>query len=130
MNKRIYIICPVRQINKKQQEFISSYVEHLEKIGCNVHLPYRDADQTDDGLGLGILEQHREAMLSCDEVHIYFDPNSAGSLFDFGMAFVLKKKIRLFNKISKTEHKSFDNVLLELERREHMKDICQPDIEY
>jgi len=50
-------------------------------------------------------------------VHVWFDPNSKGVLFDIGMAFALGKPIRLANReeLSPTEQKSFQNVLLAID---------------
>lgn len=50
---------------------------------------------------------------------IYWNESSEGSRFDFGMTFMAEKPIVLINrdKIKKTPHKSFQNVLLELDAR-------------
>lgn len=95
MGKRIFLICPVR--SGQLEEESRQYVEALEYMGHQVHYPPRDVDQTDDGVGLGICVAHREAMHLCDEVHIIYHPESTGWLFDFGMAFALRKPIYLVN---------------------------------
>ena len=134
MNKKIYLICSVRHATEEQKEFADNYVAYLEKIGCKVHYPPRDVDQTDDGTGTSICEAHRKAMIECDEVHTIWDSSSTGSHFDLGMAYVLQElhgiKIRCVNNPEKTDHKSYTNFLLELERREHMKDIVKEEINY
>ena len=33
--------------------------------------------------------EHLEAMLGCEEVHVWWDPTSSGSHFDLGMAYML-----------------------------------------
>lgn len=97
------------------RRFADEYVAGLEKGGTRVHYPPRDVDQTDDGVGLVISEAHREAMLHCDEVHVIWDPDSAGSHFDLGMAFMLrawrKCKIVLARPNERTPHKSYGNIL-------------------
>ena len=61
-----------------------------------------------------------QAIWLADEVHIWLDLESQGSLFDMGMTFAYliytEKKIVLINgdKISPTPHKSFGNVFIEL----------------
>ena len=93
-NKRVYIICPVRNITQEQQKEIDEYVKKLEKEGISVHYPPRDVDQSDP-LGFDICSAHREALEESDEVHIFWDVNSKGSHFDLGMAFAFSKDVRL-----------------------------------
>lgn len=54
-------------------------------------------------------------MLECDEVHIAWRSKSRRSVWDAGMAWVLKKKIVLVPGfyLEPAEHKCFENVLLE-----------------
>ena len=112
--KRIFIISSVRNRSVKTDEFLDSYVETLEAKGHKVHYPKRDVDQTDDGYGLKICQAHRNAMKKADEVHVLWNPDSKGSHFDFGMAFMAKKKIRLIHIHDETPHKSYGNVLVKL----------------
>lgn len=117
--KRVFIICPVRNITEETERAIREYVEKLEKAGHNVHWPPRDTNQN-DSIGLNICEQNREAIFFADEVHIWFDLKSQGSLFDMGMAFAylrsMRKKIVIINRkeLKFTLHKSFENVFLAL----------------
>jgi len=91
----IYIICPVRNITKEQQQEIEEYVYQLEnKYNQDVHYPPRDVNQ-DDETGFNICNYHLEALKNCQKVHIFWDNNSKGSHFDLGMAFALGKKIKL-----------------------------------
>lgn len=121
---KIYLICSVRNAKPESISEAENYVKSLENDGHTVHYPPRDVDQTDDGVGLKICECHRKAMIECDEVHILFDPDSRGSLFDFGMAFVLNKPIRVVNDITRTKHKSYGNVMLELSKRNDFMGLC------
>jgi hypothetical protein len=113
-SKKIFIISSVRGRSARTDKFLDSYVESLESRGYNVHYPKRDVDQTDDGCGLKICQAHRAAMKKVDEVHVLWNPDSKGSHFDFGMAFMVKKKIRLIHIPKETRHKSYTNVLIKL----------------
>ena len=117
--RKIFIICPVRKVSKRVKKIINDYVVKLEQDGATVHWPSRNTNQ-DDPVGIHICEQNREAIYAADEIHIWFDESSTGSLFDLGMTFAflrsMEKTIVLINKdkIFPTPHKSFQNVILEL----------------
>lgn len=116
MLKDIYLIHPVRGITKREKVFLDKYVESLESKGMKVHYPIRDVKQDDAGLNICLI--HRKVMKNVKEVHVYWKGKSKGSFFDFGMAFLMGKKIVLINrnKIKKTKKKSYENVLLELDK--------------
>jgi hypothetical protein len=109
----IYIICPVRGGTPLD---IEQHVHELEARGNHVHFPPRDVPQ-DDPTGWNICTAHRGAIENCDEVHIFWDIDSKGSHFDLGMAFVLRKKVRLI-KLYKpdTEGKSYVRVIQKWQR--------------
>jgi len=113
MSKKIYIICPVRNISEDWKSGIENYVKMLESQGNKVHLPWRDVEQ-DDKTGYNICEAHREAMEEADEVHIAWDGKSEGCLFDLGMAFALKKRISIIVGYfpPPTSYKSFASMVL------------------
>ena len=117
--KKIVIICPVRNAVQEIQGQVKKYVRTLERAGHTVHWPPRDNDQSDP-VGTRICSQMRRAMKDAHEVHIWYDPESQGTLFDIGMlfAFLLEsdKKVIIINRdqVKVTSHKSFQNVLLEL----------------
>ena len=112
---RIYLICPVRNCNAEARRCADEYVERLEGAGHDVHYPPRDVDQSEDGIGLAISEAHREAMLGCDEVHVLWDPESMGSHFDLGMAFMLRAvracPLVLAAPVEATTSRSYGNLL-------------------
>lgn len=108
---RIYIICPVRKAGS-EIDLVSAYVADLESQGHVVHYPPRDVDQTDDGVGLRICQHHRDAMEKADEVHVWWNPDSTGSHFDFGMAYALHKPVVVVNSPNRTPNKSYTNILL------------------
>lgn len=115
----IFLICSVRGATKEETAVAKTYVKDLEAKGDNVHWPPRDTDQKDDR-GLRICNDNCEAMMKADEIHILWNPASQGSLFDFGMAFILRKlknkKIVLvnFKSICPTPEKSFTNVIMDI----------------
>lgn len=113
----IFLICPVRGLRKKQRIAIAAYVISLEKLGREVYWPWRDTDQN-DLVGLRICTDNLRAIRRADEVHIWYNPKSQGSVFDFGIAFGLRKKIVLANPdmVLPTENKSFANVLIALHK--------------
>jgi nucleoside 2-deoxyribosyltransferase len=116
LNNKIYILCPVRNITEKQKKEIEKYVKKMDKKN-EVHYPPRNVDQ-DDETGINICKAHLEFMEKCDEVHIFWDRNSKGSHFDLGMAFALKRKMKLISHFQDREnHKSFLNVIFELQEQ-------------
>ncbi len=117
--KKVYLICPVRGVSDDEKDFLDKYVAGLESSGFQVHYPPRDVEQNDSS-GINIMISHREAMKNSDEVHAYWNGKSQGSYVDFGMFFMMKYfnqrlKFVLANEIQRTQHKSFENVLLDLE---------------
>lgn len=115
---KIFVICPVRNATEGETSKLENYVASREKTGDVVHWPARDTNQNDK-VGLRICTDNRRAIFEADEVHIWFNPASQGTLFDIGIAFALEKKIRLINSemIAPTEGKSFANVLLALHNK-------------
>jgi len=127
--KKIFLISPVRNANKEISEQVKKYVKKLEDQGHKVHWPLRDTDQNDP-IGLRICTDNAKAIIKSDEIHIWWNPESRGSIFDFGMAFMFNvlsensgifraKKIILANpqKVNPSNQKSFNNVLLALHQK-------------
>ncbi len=131
---KIFLISPVRNVSPKERREIKAYVARLENQGHEVHWPERDTNQQ-DRIGLRIITDNKNALAAANEIHIWWqweekkwwqkpfwwikERKSTGSLFDFGMAFALEKKILLANpnSIKTTPVKSFNNILLELHER-------------
>jgi len=119
--KKVFVICPVRNVSEQTKKTIGDYVLGLEHKGVKVYWPSRDTNQ-DDSVGINICQDNREAIYTANEIHIWFDSSSQGSLFDIGMTFAFirnsDKKMVLINqdKVLSTPHKSFQNVLLWLAR--------------
>jgi len=89
---KIFMICPVRNATPQMRENILAEVEHLESLGHSVHYPARDTKQ-DDPTGLSICKANRAAIEAADEIHVIWDGESTGSIFDLGVAFALRKKV-------------------------------------
>jgi hypothetical protein len=113
--KRIYIVCPVRNVQEQDKKNIEDYVRMQEAEGNMVYYPARDTLQN-DGI-VSVLTNDRAGMHSSDEVHVYWTMYSRGSIFDLGMAYMSKKQIFLANRdsVKPTKEKSFENFLLELD---------------
>ena len=115
--KKIFIICPVRGVTPVVRAQIVYYIKVLEEQGNEVYWPEFHTDQ-DDPIGLAICLQNRKAINEADEVHVWYDEKSQGSIFDFGMTFAFmltqhQKRIIIANHwaVRPTEGKSFQNVL-------------------
>jgi len=119
--KKIFIISPVRNISKITERQIRVYVSKLQEQGHLVYWPLDHTDQNDK-VGLRICHDNRKAIWEADETHIWFDSSSEGSGFDLGMYFAFlmfsKKKLVIANKdhVFRMPDKSFNNVILELEK--------------
>lgn len=114
----IFLICTVRL---GVTELSKAYVKKLEVDGHKVHFPPRDTNQIDPLKGWNICNDNLKAIEEADEVHIIYNPNSQGIHFDMGMAFALRKKVKLINVNDwldeKSQNKSFLNVIEEWEKR-------------
>ena len=123
LEKRIFLICPVRNITEEESQYLQDYIAALEENHV-VHYPPRDTNQ-DDPIGVNICSENRQAIQDADEVHIYWNKTSYGSLFDFGMTFMKEKPLVLVNRemVQETPHKSFENVLLELDKKYKSKTV-------
>ena len=122
---KIFLICPVREVTEEENNAIRNYISQLEKNGHSVYWPFRDTNQ-EDPIGLRICRDNRGAIEEADEVHVWWNGKSTGSLFDLGEAFALRKKIVLANpetvqKIIEDENKwgvgkSFNKFLMKLHK--------------
>lgn len=114
---KIYIICPVRKLTNEEKNKILDYVNELEKQGHLIKCPFRDTDQNDE-IGLRIIEEHSQDILWANQIHIWWNPTSEGSIWDIAQAYLatrlMRKKIILINpeNIEITPDKSFTNVLV------------------
>jgi hypothetical protein len=114
---RIFLICPVRNASCEQLVRLNEYIHKKEAEGHEIYYPARDTDQNDN-IGFNICYNNADAIRKADEIHIFYDSNSQGSLFDLGVAFALYKKLVIVNKneLTPTEGKSFINMILQWEQ--------------
>jgi hypothetical protein len=83
--------------------------EKLENEGHEVCIPaFDDYPELDD---LGICLYNREKIEWADEVRMIWDRRSTGTIFDFGMVFMARKKLV----IEYLEPKTFENVMRKYE---------------
>lgn len=102
-----FLICPVRG---KDPETYRQIVSSLESRGYDVHWPPRDTNQ-DDNTGLRICGDNKAAIAAADVVHVVWDGQSQGCLFDLGVAFALDKDIEPLELPPATDGKSFQNMI-------------------
>ena len=110
---KIFLICPVRNATEEQKARMMEYISTLEKNGHQVHYPARDTKQEDETGGWNICTQNKNAIWWADEVHIFWDDKSTGSLFDLGVAFGDGKKLVIVNpeSLNLSNTKSFHNFI-------------------
>jgi nucleoside 2-deoxyribosyltransferase len=112
---KIFLICPVRNASQGQIQKLKEYKNTLRRYGHEVYYPTDDNPYEDsDDVGFTICTENAKAIQEADEVHIFWDKNSSGSLFDLGCAFGLGKPLRIVNldEVERTEGKSFANMIL------------------
>lgn len=112
------MICSVRKATEKEKRDLTAYAEDLRKQGHEVLCPITDTNQTDD-IGLRIVEEHEKEIVWADEIHIIWNPDSEGSLWNAAQArmakrFMPEKKIIVVNlaHVEPTDNKSYTNVIL------------------
>lgn len=102
-----FLICPVRG---KDPATYATIVTRLESEGYKVHWPPRDTDQVDDS-GYRICCDNAAAIAASDVVHVIWNGESQGCLFDLGVAFGLHKHIIPIELPPASEGKSFQNMI-------------------
>lgn len=89
-------------------QYKQRFLDHkafLESQGNEVKIPAFDDHK--DFNELDVCAYNRSIIEWADEVHIIWDNRSQGTIFDFGMCFALRKKI----KIIYIEKKTFEGVM-------------------
>ena len=107
----IYIICSVRDADDELRKRLEAYTESLEWQGHKVHLPHRDTNQK--ARGIEICAENRAATEWADEIHIFYSPESQGSHFDLGLAFMARKKLVVAGNVEYEPGKSFARMIEE-----------------
>lgn len=111
--KKIFIIAAVRNATPEFKGKLENYVAGLEKEGHDVYLPHRDTNQ--ENRGIEICTDNRNAINKCNEVHLFYDPNSTGTHFDMGIAWALGKKLVVVENIEYGPGKSYPRMAAEWE---------------
>jgi len=110
---KIYLICPVRKATHKQKRQLEDYTVQLTNQGHNVYYPAWDNPHEEtDNIGVDICLHLKRTIERADEVHIYWNEASEGSLMDLGMVFMAEKPIKFIRPPEPTEGKSYNNVML------------------
>ena len=65
--------------------------------GYTIHAPHLHTKQNDLFGGYAICKQNSESVATSTEVDIYYDQSSTGSVFDLGVAYALKKPLKILN---------------------------------
>ena len=118
----IFLISPVQRITSEERKRLAGYVQTLEASGARVHWPIRNTEQDDPTGGYRICRENCHAIISADEVHIWYNETSGGSKFDMGVLFVLiemlgwSKRVVIANdaELVESEGKSFLKVMRRL----------------
>ena len=113
VDKKIFLICPVRNANENQRKWIEAYVSEKNSEGYFIHAPHLHTRQIDLFGGYAICKQNAEAVASSSLVAIYYDKESTGSVFDLGVAYALNKPILLLNEkeIEFNDNEFTDNLI-------------------
>jgi nucleoside 2-deoxyribosyltransferase len=110
------LICPVRNASEEQIKKLRDYKLKLQSEGHTVYYPTdNNPYELTDKIGYKICVENTRAIREADEIHLFWDANSRGSLFDLGSAFALNKPLTIVNpeSVEPTENKSFANMISE-----------------
>lgn len=94
-------------------QYMEKMQEHANELTVEGHTFEFPALDSVAELGpIEICKYNLEMIKSADEVHIFWDQRSMGTIFDFGMVFALRKKV----KIVYMEQKTLKNVMESYEK--------------
>jgi hypothetical protein len=111
MRKKTVLISPIRDLSIVPRMEIYAIADELEAEGWEVYCPLWDTEQCEDPDGLWICSDNRAAIRLANAVHVIWDGESQGVLFDLGMAFALGKPLYIIEIPEKTDGKSFQNMM-------------------
>jgi len=95
--------------SSQYKDMIAGHAVRLIVQGHEVKAPaFDDFEGLDE---LGVCEYNRSIIEWAEEVHIFWDQRSMGTIFDFGMAFALRKPV----KVVYLEKKTFAGVMKKYE---------------
>jgi hypothetical protein len=81
------------------QEMMREHAEKLYVVGDEVRTPAFDCSQLNE---LGLIAYNRELIEWADEVHVFWDSRSIGTLMDASMCIALRKPIKIIYMNQKT----------------------------
>ena len=93
IKNKIFLICPVRRATEEQRKMFEDFVARKYEEGYIIHAPHMHTNQIDPLGGYSICKQNAEAIASSNEVNMYYDQESTGSVFDLGVAYALGKPL-------------------------------------
>ena len=82
------------------QSKMKLHKERMKNKGHEVKIPAFDSRPDLDDLGVCIY--NRSLIEWADEIHMFWDQRSIGTIFDFGMAFMLRKPLKIIYLEAKT----------------------------
>lgn len=97
VDNKVFLICPVRNATEEQKRYIEDFVKEKNQNGMEVHAPHMHTVQQDMFGGYAICYQNANAIAESNEIDMYYDQNSTGSVFDLGVAYALNKKLVILN---------------------------------
>ena len=108
----VYISASSRFSTDDAKRKLVEYIRGLEDSGLKVYYPIRDTDQS-DMMVYKISMTNADAIKNSHEIHIYWNEESQGYLFDLGVALVYNKPLIIINPndVSLTEYKSYANMI-------------------
>lgn len=92
-------------MSKEQEKEIELHMKEMLDSGYKIHVPHLHTVQKDLFGGYAICYENASAIASSSAVHIYYDKQSRGSMFDLGVAYYLNKELVLVNE----DQITFDN---------------------
>lgn len=113
IENKIFLICPVRNATPEQRKWIENFVYEKYNNGYIIHAPHLHTRQSDLFGGYAICKQNALAVATSNEINIYYDQTSTGSVFDLGVAYALNKPLVLLNKeqIEFNDNNAIDNIV-------------------
>jgi len=97
VSKSIYILCAIRKATDEDKKILERHVAILEEAGNEVYYPARDNPQEGiDKTGSSICLSNLAAVEAADEIHVFWNSQSRGSVLDLGMCFALHKPVVLW----------------------------------
>jgi len=97
IDNKIFLICPVRNATDTQKRWIENFVKEKYNDGYTLHAPHLHTVQNDLFGGYAICRQNAIAVATSEEIDIYYDQSSTGSVFDLGVAYALNKPLIVLN---------------------------------